>query len=101
MIKLALLLAIVMIGWRVALGEWPWTYLQNPKSAKPKTVRAKQIERARVLLGVSQSASPQEIRDAHREMATELHPDKGGSTARLAEINAARDILLADAPDNK
>jgi hypothetical protein len=100
MIKIALLLLLIIGGWRWAFGQWPWAYLQDPTKGLPGTQKAKQLNRARLLLGVSQSASASEIRDAHIKLATELHPDKGGSSARLAEINAARDLLLADAGED-
>ena len=96
MIKIAVILAVIVICWRWALGEWPWHYLQNSKKPKSKLNRPN-LNRARLLLGVSPQADATQIRDAHRKLANELHPDKGGSDARLAEINAARDLLIADA----
>ena len=49
---------------------------------------------ARRLLSVPADADAPRIREAHRRLAAQFHPDRGGSTARLAEINAARDLLL-------
>lgn len=43
------------------------------------------------ILGVSASASLAEIDAAYRRLASERHPDKGGSDAMMAELNAARD----------
>lgn len=48
------------------------------------------------LLGVPRSASRDEILAAHRRLAVEHHPDRGGDPARAAEINAARDKGLAE-----
>lgn len=45
-------------------------------------------------LGVTQAASEEQIRDAHRELAMIHHPDRGGDATRMAEINAARDAAL-------
>lgn len=47
-------------------------------------------------LGVLRNASIAEIREAHRKLTLEHHPDAGGSTARMAEINAARDAGLKE-----
>jgi DnaJ like chaperone protein len=57
-------------------------------------------------LGIAPDASPAEIRAAHRRLVRAYHPDvhaAGGSrellasaTARVAQINAARDRLLGD-----
>ena len=80
--------ALVAIACRWAFGKWPWDYLRAPPS------RAKELARARRLLGVPADADARRIRDAHRRLAATSHPDRGGSTARLAEINAARDLLL-------
>lgn len=82
---IAVLLAIAC---RWAFGRWPWDYLRGASSS------AKELARARRLLGVSADADARLIRDAHRRLAASSHPDRGGSTARLAEINAARDLLL-------
>lgn len=43
------------------------------------------------ILGVTQAASVAEIEAAYRFKARAAHPDSGGSTAAMAELNAARD----------
>lgn len=48
------------------------------------------------VLGVSKTASAEEIRDAHRRLALEHHPDRGGDAARMAAINQARDAALSN-----
>jgi len=47
------------------------------------------------VLGVRSDASPTTINAAYRALAAEAHPDKGGSSERMAELNAARDELRA------
>ena len=45
------------------------------------------------LLGVSKSASPDEIKKAFRKAAIEHHPDKGGDEAKFKEVNEAYEML--------
>jgi hypothetical protein len=51
--------------------------------------------RAASVLGVQAGATVEEITAAYRHLAADHHPDRGGSTVRMQEINAARDTLLA------
>jgi len=44
-------------------------------------------------LGVSKSATPDEIKKAYRKLASRHHPDKGGDTAKFQEIQTAYDTL--------
>ena len=92
MIRLAVIALVLSVLCRWALGKWPWDYL------RPAPSRAQAVFRARRLLGVGERASAAQIREAHRKLASVLHPDRGGSDARLAEINAARDLLIDELP---
>jgi DnaJ-class molecular chaperone len=44
-------------------------------------------------LGVSRTASQDEIKRAFRKLASQHHPDKGGDTAKFQQIQAAYDTL--------
>lgn len=45
------------------------------------------------ILGVSKTASAEEIKSAYRKAAMKHHPDRGGDQAKFKEINEAHEIL--------
>jgi curved DNA-binding protein len=45
------------------------------------------------ILGVSENASPDEIKRAYRSLANKHHPDKGGDQAKFKDISVANDVL--------
>lgn len=63
--------------------------------ANPKQPEFNSKARWFEVLGVSITATRSEINAAYRRLATQHHPDKGGSTEVMAAINAARDEGLA------
>jgi hypothetical protein len=71
-------------------GWWLWFRRRTPAAETVMTP-----ERARALLDLPPGATVEEIRAAHRRIVARVHPDAGGSTHLTAEVNAARDILLA------
>jgi DnaJ homolog subfamily C member 19 len=90
MMRLFVLAALAVIGWKLVTGRWPW----EPKV----TTRALAVSRARKLLGVSGEAKREEILAAHKRLVALVHPDRGGSNAQVHEANAARDLLLDELP---
>ncbi len=93
MSKLILLLVIAAMGCKLVLGQWPWQMLALPAGKS-------QVAKARTLLGVGAGASRAEIIEAHKRLLVQVHPDRGGNEALVYEANAARDLLLAQAPSS-
>jgi DnaJ family protein C protein 19 len=90
MVKLLLLAAVLVLGFKLVMRRWPW----EPKVS----TRAQAVFRARKLLGVSAAASREDVLTAHKRLVTIVHPDRGGSNAQVHEANAARDMLLDALP---
>ncbi|MFA7603404.1 MAG: DnaJ domain-containing protein [Novosphingobium sp.] len=91
MTKFLLLAALGVLAYRLIAALWPW----EPRRGNARSVARAQ---ARVLLGVSESASREEIIDAHRRLVAQVHPDRGGTNELVHEANSARDLLLAERP---
>jgi curved DNA-binding protein len=45
------------------------------------------------ILGVSEQATPEEIKKSYRKLAAQHHPDKGGDTAKFQDISRAYETL--------
>ncbi|WP_176592272.1 molecular chaperone DnaJ [Sphingobium sp. EM0848] len=71
---------------------------KKTRSGKPasQTISSQAIIDARKLLGVGPDSDARAIRAAHRRLIASVHPDKGGTEALAAQINAARDLLIGD-----
>ncbi len=48
------------------------------------------------VLDVFRGATPDQIKEAYRKLASQYHPDRGGSPEKMAELNAARDQALKE-----
>ena len=82
-----------MIKWLIAIAcIWlAWRYLAP---GKPKRLPVANEAEAREILGVGDDADAAAIRAAHRRLAAQVHPDRGGSVDLARRVNAARDLLL-------
>lgn len=92
LIKIAVLLALVCVLCRWAVGKWPWQYMKTPPA------RAQALHNARELLKVEASADRTQILAAHKRRIAIVHPDRGGSNAQVHQANDARDLLLDQLP---
>ena len=93
LIRLLLLAGLVCLGYKLALGRWPWE--------RKLSTRQQAVFRARRLLGVEERAGREDIIAAHRKLIALVHPDRGGTNDQVHEANAARDLLFDELPDGR
>jgi len=73
--------------------EADWRSTQHaPPPRGPRTDMTR--EEALAVLGLSEGASVDDIRAAHRRLIQRMHPDVGGTADLAARINRAKDVLL-------
>jgi hypothetical protein len=70
--------------------DWRDRSRPPPAGAGPALGRAEAL----AILGLTEGATADEIRAAHRRLIQRVHPDVGGSADLAARINRAKDILL-------
>ncbi len=68
--------------------------IRKPARTPPRPIETADVAEARALLGLGPQADAEAVRAAHRRLIATVHPDKGGTEALAAKINAARDVLL-------
>jgi len=78
----------IAAGAAVAAALW---FVPRPRAAAQHGMS---VAQARAALGVGEAASEAEIRAAYRSRISAAHPDRGGTGAAAARLNAARDVLL-------
>ena len=76
---------------RVA-GAAIWGFYGRKRAKSPSMP----VAEARQLLGVDETASLADIREAHRRLIAKVHPDTGGSAALAHRVNVARDTLVEE-----
>jgi hypothetical protein len=69
-----------------------WRNAQQSAPPMPKADLSR--DEALAVLGLSEGATADEIRAAHRRLIQRVHPDVGGSADLAARINRAKDVLL-------
>lgn len=67
---------------------------QMPPPRQPPTRGSMSREEALQVLGLKSGSTAEEIKQTHKRLIKEFHPDKGGSDYLAAKINEAKDVLL-------
>ena len=75
--------------------EWRETW-KGADKARQSSTGAMSRDEALAVLGLKAGATTEEIKNAHRRLMKDFHPDRGGSDYLAAKINQAKDILLQD-----
>lgn len=65
------------------------------ESSRPAAIPTMSTHEARQVLGISESATDDEIVVTHRRLMQRMHPDRGGSDYLASKINQAKDRLLS------
>ncbi len=82
----------VLPGAALMSGSLLWAAYRRSRPAK----LSMPVEDARKLLGVDESATLADIREAHRRLIQKVHPDTGGSAELANRVNVARDTLVTE-----
>lgn len=82
--------------YRMLRGLFGYARQAAPKNSPrpPRSEGTMSREEALQILGLTASAGPEQIREAHRRLMKDMHPDRGGSDYLASRINQARDALL-------
>lgn len=92
-------MTLLAAGGVTAIEIWRKRAITLEESARPtpppRSRAAMQPEEAASVLGIGVDAAPEAVRAAHRQLISQLHPDKGGTDYLAAKINEARDVLLS------
>lgn len=81
------LFAVAAISWVAA----PFFAVKSRPAAQPADPRERE---SLAILGLSASATSDDVRRAYRQKMAQAHPDRGGSHDQAAKLTAARDYLL-------
>jgi len=92
-LTIAATLGLVALG---LMAYWRFEAERTPRAASsaPPPSSKMSVAEAYTVLELSQGASPEEIKQAHRRLMKLAHPDAGGSNHGAARLNAAKDLLL-------
>ncbi len=84
--------------WRDDLARHNGDAGEDHGTGAPHPPRSPRMSRDEALeiLGLTESASDDDIRAAHRELMKKMHPDRGGSNYLASKINEAKAVLVGD-----
>lgn len=95
--RLPAALGLLVALWPLGLHIWhnkKGPRVQNEGHQPPPSSTPMSHAEALEILGLSEGATPQDIKDAHKKLIKKTHPDQEGSAWLAAKINQARDTLL-------
>lgn len=75
-------------------ADWRTRAGSRSRSGPPPPGGMMSREEAYAVLGLRPNCGEKEIRDAHRRLMKQYHPDHGGSDYLAAKINQAKDVLV-------
>lgn len=78
-------------------GFSPWANKPNenaPPPPQPPQRSDLKSDEALAILGLKKGATAEDVRQAHKRLMKDFHPDKGGTDYLASKINAAKDVLL-------
>lgn len=82
--------------WLIALAViWlVWRYMPRPARVARTPRLPRDEAEALAILDLPPHADAEAIRQAHRRLVSQVHPDRGGSAELARRVNTARDLLL-------
>ncbi|MGY8996118.1 MAG: DnaJ domain-containing protein [Alphaproteobacteria bacterium] len=91
----AMLLFPILFPWSRRI-KGSFTGRAGGQPQQPQSSGSMTYKEAAEILGVAADAKDDEIKEAHRNLMTANHPDKGGSAWFASQINQARDTMMGN-----
>ena len=93
-----MLLKLLVTATLVAITIIWWQQRGRLRSHRPAAGELS-LEQAYAILGLTEPCQRADVIQSHRRLMAGVHPDRGGSNYLAAQLNAAKQRLLAIHPD--